>query len=356
MDRISDRHGAHTPRRWGGRRVASGAGIGCITNSEFRAGFANAMYRAPRPPLVGKDLLQTGFIEASGMSLPISFLATQFLHGLVYGMLLFLVASGLTLVMGLMRITNIAHGSFYMLGAYGAQAVLAVTGSFWTALIVVPMVVGSGGLLVERTLLRRTRKLEHVHDLLLTFGLFFVLNEGVLWLWGSDAYSVAPPEVLDGTLGILGQRYPVYRLFMLAASLAICAAMFAVIHRTRAGMMIRSVVSDSDMAEAVGINTSALRLSVFGAGTALAAFAGVIAAPVVQADPEMASTSLMNIFLVIVLGGFGSLGGALGAALLLGQLQSFGVLFLPDLTAVLPLLAMALLLAARPQGMAGDRV
>lgn len=288
------------------------------------------------------------------MSIAAGFLATQVLHGLVYGMLLFLVASGLTLVMGLMRITNIAHGSFYMLGAYGAQTVGAVTQSFWAALVVVPMIVGLGGVAVERTLLSRTRKLEHFHDLLLTFGLFFILNEGVLWIWGSSAYSVAGPDSLAGSVLIFDQRYPTYRLFVLVASLLVCAGMFLVIHRTKVGIVIRSVVSDSGMAEAIGINTSLVRHGVFGAGAALAAFAGVIAGPLIQADPDMAGASLMNIFLVIVLGGFGSLTGALCAALVMGQLQSFGVLFLPDLSAILPLILMAVVLVLRPRGISGD--
>ena len=284
----------------------------------------------------------------------LSLLATQAVHGLVYGMLLFLVASGLTLVFGMMRILNMAHASFYMLGAYVAVSVVAHTGSFVMALFVAPLAVGILGSLVERFLLRYVGERGHVAELLLTFGLFFIVGEAVLWIWGSFPLQLQPPAELAGSVPLLGARYPVYRLFIFGFATLLCGALALVLLRTRIGIIIRSAVSDGEMVAALGINTSLVRLSVFGAGAALAALAGAIAAPFLQADPTMASAVLIDAFVVVVIGGFGSLFGAFVAALLLGQLQSFGVLFIPDLAIVFEFLLMAVVLIVRPQGLFGE--
>ncbi len=287
--------------------------------------------------------------------LPVSVYATQALHGIVYGMLLFLVASGLTLVFGMMRILNLAHASFYMLGAYVAYSTLQATGSFWLSILVAPAVVGVLGGLVERVLLRRTEGLGHVYELLLTFGLFFMIGEAVLWIWGHYALNVPEPAWLSGSVRLLGARYPVYRLFILVFSTIICLAMALVLLRTRTGIIIRSTVSDADMVEALGINTLRVRLGVFSVGAALAALAGVIAAPFLQADPLMAAVILIDAFVVVVVGGFGSLMGALLAALIIGQMQSFGVLWFPDFALVFQFILMAGVLIVRPQGLLGEK-
>jgi branched-chain amino acid transport system permease protein len=286
--------------------------------------------------------------------LPASVYATQAVHGLVYGMLLFLVASGLTLVFGMMRILNMAHASFYMLGAYFAYSLCRVTGSFWVALVLAPLFVGLLGGLAERYLLRRMAERGHVTELLLTFGLFYMVGEAVLWIWGSFALQVPAPAVLTGSVPLFGAQYPVYRLFILGFSILVCAGLTYVLLRTRTGIIIRSAVSDSDMVSALGINASLVRQLVFAAGAALAALAGVIAAPFLQAEPTMGAAILVDAFIVVVVGGFGSLAGALVAALLLGQLQSFGILFISDYAMVFPFALMVAVLVIRPRGIFGE--
>ena len=286
--------------------------------------------------------------------LPLSFYATQALHGLVYGMLLFLVASGLTLVFGMMRILNMAHASFYMLGAYVAVSTVALTGSYWLALLVVPAAIGLLGIGVERLLLRRLSQRGHVPELLLTYGLFFMLGEMVLWTWGSYPLQVPMPALLEGSVPLFGARYPIYRLFILGVSGAIALALALVLLRTRIGIVIRSTVSDGDMVSALGIDAAKVRSGVFGAGAALAGFAGAIAAPFLQAEPTMGAAILVDAFVVVVVGGFGSLPGALIAALLIGQLQSFGILLLPEFALVFQFMLMAAVLAFRPQGLLGE--
>lgn len=281
--------------------------------------------------------------------------ATQGLHGLVYGMLLFLVASGLTLVFGMMGILNIAHAAFYMLGAYVAYTTVQATGSFWLSLLVAPIVIGLLGAAVERWLLRRTHAFGHAYELLLTFGLFFMISEGVRWIWGSNPLQVPIPAGLTGSVPFVGSQYPLYRLFILAASSVICVGMALVLLRTRIGIIIRSAVSDAAMVGALGINTPLVSTAVFAAGSGLAAVAGVIAAPFLQADLSMGATILVDTFVVIVIGGFGSLSGALLASLMIGELQSFGIMWFAEFALVFQFLLMAVVLILRPQGLFGEK-
>jgi branched-chain amino acid transport system permease protein len=281
--------------------------------------------------------------------------ATQGLHGLVYGMLLFLVASGLTLVFGMMGILNIAHAAFYMLGAYVAYTTVQATGSFWLSLLVAPVVIGLLGAAVERWLLRRTHAFGHAYELLLTFGLFFMISEGVRWIWGSNPLQVPIPAGLTGSVPFVGSQYPLYRLFILAASSVICVGMALVLLRTRVGIVIRSAVSDAAMVGALGINTPLVSTAVFAAGSALAGVAGVIAAPFLQADLSMGAIILVDTFVVIVIGGFGSLSGALLASLMIGELQSFGIMWFAEFALVFQFLLMAVVLIVRPQGLFGEK-
>jgi branched-chain amino acid transport system permease protein len=287
--------------------------------------------------------------------LPLPVLATQALHGVVYGMLLFLVSSGLTLVFGMMGILNIAHAAFYMLGAYFAYTTVQATGSFWLGLLVAPLAVGLLGALVERGLLRRTHAFGHAYELLLTFGLFFMIGEAVRWLWGNYPLRIVTPTALAGSVPFMGSQYPLYRLFILGMSGLICLGMALVLLRTRVGIVIRSAVSDAEMVSALGINTPLVSLGVFSVGSALAAVAGVIAAPFLQADPAMGAAILTDAFVVIVIGGFGSLLGALLAALMIGELQSFGILWFPQFALVFQFLLMAGVLILRPQGLFGEK-
>lgn len=284
-----------------------------------------------------------------------SLYAMQGLHGLVYGMLLFLVASGLTLIFGLLRILNIAHAAFYMLGAYLAYATVSITGNFWLSLFIAPVAAGLLGAAVEYGLLRRIRGRGHEHELLLTFGLFYMMSEATRWIWGDYTLEVPTPSLLVSSVPMLGGRYPLYRLFILAFSALICVLLGFVLQRTRLGIVIRSSVSDREMVGALGINTSLVTTGVFGLGAGLAAIAGVVAAPFLQVDPSMGQAILVDTFVVVVIGGFGSLSGALISSIMIGELKSFGILLFPQFALVFQFLLMAAVLIVRPQGLLGEK-
>ena len=286
---------------------------------------------------------------------PADIYAVQALHGLVYGMLLFLVASGLTLVLGMMGVLNLAHASFYMLGAYFAYSVTIYSGSFWLSLLISPILVGALGLLIERFLIRKTYKGGHQLQLLLTFGLFFILNEFVRIVWGSGLLTVETPSILAWSIPFWGIAYPVYRLFILTFAVLVLVVMSLILARTRVGIIIRAAVSDSEMVEALGNNVPSVFLLVFGGGAALAGLAGVIAAPFLSVYLNMGGDALMDCFVVIVVGGFGSLRGALIASLMIGQLQSFGILFIPQFAMVFQFLLMAVILIVKPTGLLGEK-
>jgi branched-chain amino acid transport system permease protein len=279
----------------------------------------------------------------------------QAMHGLVYGMLLFLVASGLTLVFGMMGVLNLAHAAFYMLGAYLAYTVTVYSGNFWLSLIVAPLIVGVLGALIERFLLRKAHTGGHVAELLLTFGVFYVLGELVRLIWGSNPLPVPVPSILTGDIPFMGMTYPIYRLFILVFSAIILTGMALLLMRTRIGILVRAAVSDGDMVDALGTNVPVVFMGVFGGGAALAALAGVIAAPFLSVFPGMGLDVLLDCFVVIVIGGFGSLFGAFIASLMIGELQSFGILWFPRLAMVFQFLLMAIVLIVRPTGLLGEK-
>jgi branched-chain amino acid transport system permease protein len=280
--------------------------------------------------------------------------AMQVTHGLVYAMLLFLVASGLSLVFGMMRILNLAHGGFYMLGAYCAYAVYFYSGSFLLAALLAPVLIAALGAATEKLLLRPISSSGHASELLLTFGLLYIMNQFILWVAGTEPRGIPVPELLSGSIAWFGAKYPVYRLFILATGATIAGSLVVAIYKTRLGNVIRSTVDDGEMVAALGINPNAVRIGVFAAGAALAGFAGVVALPFLQADPLMAETILTDSFVVIVLGGFGSIVGALIASILVGLLQSLGIVFFPELAGTLQFALMALVLVFRPQGLLGE--
>ncbi len=281
-----------------------------------------------------------------------TFILQQSLHGLVYGMLLFLVTAGLTLAFGMMRILNIAHAGFYMLGAYLAVVLTPRVNAFAVPLLA-GLIVAIFGAMFESSLLRRAARLGSVHELLLTFGAFFVIQEAILWIWGGYPLRVAMPPVLKATVPLFDMQYPVYRLYVVCASVLVCLLMALVMLRTRLGIIVRSAVSDAPMVSALGINTEWVRVGVFASAAGLAGLAGAIAAPLLQADPSMGRLMLLDGFIVVVVGGLGSLLGALVAAITLGQLQAFGVVLFPEAAMVLPYLLMASVLVVRPQGLFG---
>ena len=284
----------------------------------------------------------------------LSELPVQALHGLVYGMLLFLVASGLTLIFGMMGVLNFAHGALYMLGAYFSWSILQWTGQFWLCLLVAPVVVALAGMVIERLFLRRVHRFGHAHELLLTFGMTYIIEELVKIFWGNEPLHVVLPSLLSGSVPLLGIEYPVYRLFILGVSFLVFVMMFLVLFKTRAGIIVRAAVENVRMVNALGFNVPLVFLLLFGMGTWLAGLAGVIGGPYLITNPGMASTIIIDLFVVVVIGGLGSIQGALIASLLIGQLQSIGIMVLPQFAMFFEFLLMALVLIFRPQGLMGE--
>ena len=278
-----------------------------------------------------------------------------FLHGLAYGGLLFLVSAGLTLVFGMMNVLNFAHAAMYMLGAYFSYALLQETGQFWLSLMVCPSLLFIIGALIERFLLRRVHIFGHVHELLLTFGLAYIITEIVKWVWGNFPLAVNVGGFLNETVEIIGITYPVYRIFIFACAVLVGSIMALILYKTRLGIILRAAVNDSEMVNALGFNVPLVFMGVFAFGAALSGFAGVIAGPLLSTFPGMANEILLDAFVVIVVGGFGSLGGAVAASLIIGELQSFGVLLFPKLSIALVYLLMAVVLIVKPSGLFGEK-
>jgi branched-chain amino acid transport system permease protein len=277
-----------------------------------------------------------------------------FLHGLVYAGLLFLISSGLTLVFGMMNVLNLAHAAFYMLGAYFSYSLLKATGNFWLSLIVCPLLLFLIGALVERFLLRRVHVYGHVQELLITFGVAYIITESVKWIWGNYPLGLNLGGFLSGSVNLFGLFYPVYRLFMFFCAIFISLIMAAVLYKTKIGIIVRAAVDDSEMVNALGVNVPLVFTGVFGFGAALSGFAGVIAGPLLTTYPGMAAEILVDAFVVIVIGGMGSLVGALVASLMIGELQSFGALLFPKLSLALMYMLMAAVLIIKPSGLFGE--
>ena len=278
-----------------------------------------------------------------------------FLHGLAYAGLLFLVSAGLTLVFGMMNVLNFAHAAMYMLGAYFSYTMLQATEQFWLSLMVCPILLFAIGALIERFLLRRVHVFGHLHELLLTFGLAYIITEVVKWVWGNFPLAVNIGGLLGDTVEIIGITYPVYRIFIFICAVFVGTLMALILYRTRLGIILRAAVNDSEMVNALGFNVPLVFMGVFAFGAALSGFAGVIAGPLLSTYPGMAHEILIDAFVVIVVGGFGSLGGAVVASLLIGELQSFGVLLFPKLSVALVYLLMAVVLIVKPSGLFGEK-
>jgi branched-chain amino acid transport system permease protein len=277
----------------------------------------------------------------------------QCLNAVQYGLLLFLVASGLTLIFGIMGVINIAHGSFYMLGAYLAFAlsplVARAGGGFFAMLVVGIVLAVAFGYLLEWLFFSYLYEREHLQQVLMTYGLILVFEELRSIIVGDEVHGVAPPPLLSGSIA-LGDvmSYPVYRLFISAVCLLVALGMYLVIARTRLGMQVRAGASNREMVQALGINIRLLYRVVFAAGVALAALAGMIAAPVSSVYPGMGGQVLIICFVVVVIGGIGSVRGAFLAALLVGLVDTFGKVFFPQAAGVLVYVLMAAILLWRP--------
>ena len=281
----------------------------------------------------------------------------QCLNSLQYGLLLFLVASGLTLIFGIMGVINLAHGSFYMIGAYMAYALAPIVnstfgGGFFATLAVGVVLAVLLGYVLEWAFFSFLYEREHLQQVLMTYGLILVFEELRSLLVGDDVYGVQPPDFLAGTIP-LGElmTYPVYRLFISGVCLALALGMYFVFTRTRLGMMIRAGSSNREMVQSLGIDIKFLYRVVFAAGLGLAVLAGMVAAPVSSVYPGMGNQVLIICFVVVVIGGIGSIRGALLASLLIGVVDTFGKVIFPQAAGVLVYLLMALILLWKPNGL-----
>ncbi len=278
----------------------------------------------------------------------------QILNGIQYGLLLFLVASGLTLIFGIMGIINLAHGSFYMIGAYLAFSLTELTGQLWLALLLgIPLSVLIG-LLLEALLMKRLYERDHLYQVLLTYGLILMLEETRSLVFGDDVHGVPVPALFDFSIPLSATlSYPAYRLLISGVCLLVALALAFVVQRTRLGMMIRAGASNREMVQSLGIDIKLLYGVVFALGVALAAFAGMIAAPVSSVFPGMGNQVLIISFVVVVIGGLGSIRGAMLGALLIGLADTFGKVLLPEIAGMSVYLVMAIVLLLRPAGLFG---
>jgi branched-chain amino acid transport system permease protein len=279
-------------------------------------------------------------------------LFAQILNGLQYGLLLFLISSGLTLIFGVMRVINLAHGSLFMIGAYLAYAIAGVTGSLWLAL---PAALVGGalfGAILEFALFRRFREREHLDQVLLTFALILLFEEARSALLDNQFHSVAVPAALDFSVHVTGDfAYSAYRIAVLGVCLGIAALMFAGIERTRIGAAIRAAAENAEMVELLGIDARRVHTLVFAIGTALAMLAGALAAPLQSVYPGMGDGFLIISFVVVVIGGLGSIAGAFWAALLIGLIDTLGKAYVPQAAGTAIYVLMAAVLLFRPTGL-----
>ena len=281
------------------------------------------------------------------------FYLIQLLNAFQYGLLLFLLSSGLTLIFGIMGVINLAHGSFYMIGAYLAYWLANLTGNLWLAIpIGVVITLGIGGLL-ETTIIRRLYQRDHLYQVMITFGLILIFEELRSIVFGNDVHGVTIPAALNYSIPLTETlSYPVYRLFVTGVCLVIAALLYWVIYQTRVGMMIRAGNSNREMAAALGVNVPLLFAWVFAVGTALAGFAGAIAAPISSVFPGMGNQILIICFVVVVIGGIGSINGAMIASVAIGLADTLGKVIAAEYSAIAVYLVMALILLWRPQGIA----
>ncbi len=282
----------------------------------------------------------------------VAVLLPQLLHGLVFGAALGLLALGLTVIFGLLGVMNFAHGELYMLGAYAGIAVIGWTHSFWVALVAAPLIVGVLGAITEAATLRPLYRREPLYGLILTFGLALVFREGVRQIYGGDMRRILPP--FTGSTPILGMTYPDYRLFLLAASSALLLAIWLFFTRTRAGIIVRAAVQDAEMLDGLGVDVRRVFTLTFAGSAALAALAGLLLAPVFTVYPQMGVEMILLAFIVVILGGMGSMGGSVVAAVVIGLAQSLFSLWMnPQRVAIAIFGIMIVVLIVRPRGFFG---
>ncbi|HBM42508.1 MULTISPECIES: branched-chain amino acid ABC transporter permease [Halomonadaceae] len=282
----------------------------------------------------------------------LAFFGVQLLNGLQYGLLLFLIASGLTLIFGIMGIINLAHGAMYMIGAYLVYDLTMRFGNFWLAILVAIPIAIALGLVIERLFLDTLYKRDHLYQVLLTFGLILVLNEAQRIIWGGDVHRVPVPAPFDASIQLTDNlQYSVYRLFVMGVCLVLAGVIYGVIRHTRLGIIIRAGAVNRDMVEGLGINVRTLFTLIFSVGVALTAFAGMIAAPLTSIAPGMGDSILITCFVVVVIGGIGSIKGAFWGAIIIGMATTFGAVLIPSLASMVIYLIMAAVLLVKPRGL-----
>lgn len=289
------------------------------------------------------------------MELSFSLVVQQLITGLALGSIYVLVGVGLSLVFGLLTIVNFAHGAFFMVGAYAGVFVFARTGNFWLCMVLVPLATGILGMLAERFLIRPLYGRGVDYPLLLTFGIGYVLMDLVRMGFGVQGEHFDTPEILQGAADIGVGMFPVYRLFLIGVTSAILLALWLVLEKTRYGLIVRAGARDPQVLRVLGIDVSRVWLVIFGVGTAIPGLAGLLAAPMRGVSPEMGVPILIEAFVITVVGGMGSLGGAVAAGLLVGVVVSFTTLFQPELADFSMFALMALTLIFKPNGLFGRK-
>lgn len=271
--------------------------------------------------------------------------------GLSLGMLLFLLASGLTLIFGMLGVINFAHGALYMLGAYLSFDVGRRTGSFTLGVVAATAITALVGALMERFALRPIYKRAHFYQLILTFGFILVISEGVKLMWGLGYKEVSMPELLSGVVEMAGSTIPVYRLFVIGVGITVSAGLFLLLERSNFGMIVRAASSDDEMVRTLGLPATAVRTAVFALGAALAGLAGSIAAPLFPVELGMATNTIIDCFIVVILGGLGNIRGAIAASILIGMVRALGYTYAPSWVDVLTFGLLIGTLLTRPQGL-----
>ena len=280
----------------------------------------------------------------------------QVLNGLVYGGLLYILAVGLVLIFGLRRVVNFAHGSLFMVGAYVGYAIATYFGNFWLGLAVSVAVLAVLGVFLDAVVFRPLQREDPIVTVLVTFGILLVLEDAVRTIWGKDFLSLKPPAALAGTVQILGESFPTYRLFVIVLAVAVAVGLTIWLRISRIGLFVRASSVDRTTTAILGVNTDRVSILVVAAGAALAGLSGTVAAPLLALSPSMGSFILIDSFIVVVVGGLGSFSGAFFAALVIGQLHNFGVVYVPSAATMIPFLLMVAILIWKPSGFAGHHV
>ena len=276
------------------------------------------------------------------------------LNSLVLGGVFLIVAIGLNIIYGLSRVMNLAHGSLYAVGAYAGYSIVAIGFNYFAAILIAPIVVAAVGLVLERTIIAPMRKRSMIYTLILTYGLMFFLDGLIKYTWGNEPRFIELPAVIQATVPILGTQYPVFRLVMLVITALVMAGLMLFLNKTKLGIILRASSTIPEMVSCLGVNMKYVHIGAFVLGCVLAGIAGTIAGPLTTIDPLMGHEMLISSFVVIVIGGLGSLRGAVIAALLVGAVQTLAEFFITDLAMVIVYMLMALILAFMPRGLLGE--